>query len=334
MQREFSPITSDGIESASTPLRLGNQSAGQITVSASVDESILVDPVNSEETHELQSIIETHPDLNIASKQGHHLNPVNVAHVMFSPERKARRQQQQSQSQSQSQLYHEMTTPTRPQRQPSSLSPSASSPTTPAAAIGTTIATGPLASSSIFANPYTPYALNLYFQLLVNITLWSFIIYLLWLSVTTIKADINTKVEQFTLQKLDEISRCSKEFSRNKCDSYPRPPVIDHECDLLDQCQNQDPTKFVRSKISFELLAETVNAFFDKVSYKSLAVLALVLLVSITYTSFTIKDFRSDKLKETEVKYEKHEDASSRKKRAIQFAEAKEAVLFEEELDG
>ncbi|KAI3406139.2 hypothetical protein KGF56_000981 [Candida oxycetoniae] len=295
MERELSPITPDGIGSESTPIRNRIDSTEYITARGGDDDdggggdvtTSSYNRLDDEETEkqELQTILDTHPDLNIAGKETHKLNPVNVAHVMFSPRRKNRQRELQS---------FEDQSPIKSRQLSSSLSSlsSLSSVSSSASPLHQQYAERNSGNSRRIFDPYTPYTLNLYLQLIINLILWSFIVYLIYVTITTINSDIQIKIEEFSIQILEEISACSREYLRNKCDSPDRPRVIDHECSLLDKCRNQDPMKFARSKISIELIAEIINAFFDKISYKSLIILVILLVITIVYTSITLKNYQ------------------------------------------
>ncbi|KAI5968035.1 hypothetical protein KGF57_000261 [Candida theae] len=151
--------------------------------------------------------------------------------------------------------------------------------------------------STASLDPYTPYVLGLYFQLVVNIILWSFVIYFIYVAITTVQSDINLKIDEFTIRILDEIAKCSKEFTRNKCHLSDRPSIMDEECDQLERCQNQDPTKIARSKVTIELIAEIINSFVNRLSYKSLFIMMFVLIIFIIHTAFTFEKFSQFKQK-------------------------------------
>ena len=331
---QISHISFSGIEHESTPIRnsrvISTEEAGtdvdeienqdEIEVKIEAEAETETEISDDEETNEFRSIVETHPELNIAGKESHQLNPVNVAHVMFSPEKKNRQRDLQTVQSFENISRKPKGVQTEINREIPSV-PSTTSTTTLAASV-----------SKVF-DPFTPYTLNLYLQLIVNCILWSIIIFLVYSAITTIRTDIQIKTEQFTLQILEEIAKCSREYIRNKCDSPHRPPAIDHECDLLNRCQNQDPSKFAKLKISVELIAEIVNAFFSKISFKSLVVLILILMITMVNTSLAVRDFQSVQVRKMENKVELIQRENKYKKEQELIEEDQETVFIEQELN-
>ena len=54
----------------------------------------------------------------------------------------------------------------------------------------------------------------------------SIVIYMAYLAYTTIRQDINFKIQRMTLDLLDEISQCLKQYTLNKCHLSTRPPAL------------------------------------------------------------------------------------------------------------
>ena len=141
---------------------------------------------------------------------------------------------------------------------------------------------------NILLNPMTPYTLTLYFQLFSNMIMASIVIYMAYLAYTTIRQDINFKIQRMTLDLLDEISRCLKQYTLNKCHLSTRPPAIEQECNYLDKCQNQDPSLISRSNLTSEILAEITNSFFNKLNYKSISIVLIFLVINLVSNYYII----------------------------------------------
>lgn len=149
---------------------------------------------------------------------------------------------------------------------------------------------------NILLNPMTPYTLTLYFQLFSNMIMASIVIYMAYLAYTTIRQDINFKIQRMTLDLLDEISQCLKQYTLNKCHLSTRPPAIEQECNYLDKCQNQDPSLISRSNLTSEILAEITNSFFNKLNYKSISIVLIFLVINLVSNYYIIGNFQYNEI--------------------------------------
>lgn len=252
MEKELSPITISGIEYESTPIKRNEEE------DIVVDEFLIAkdqDTTISINDNELEERNEVHIDsLPVSKSATALLDPVNMSDSKLSTIRNRK---------SSADECLENINEVRDDNKP----------------------------LNVLLNPRTPYTVGLYFQLLVNIILWSFIIYFICVSINTIQSDINLKVDEFTIKVLDEIAKCSKEFARNKCHLPDRPSIMDEECDQLERCQNQDPTRIAKLKVTIELIAEIINTFVNRLSYKSLLIMLSALIIFIIHTTLTFEKF-------------------------------------------
>ena len=225
---------------------------------------------SSKDSDELDSIIDTHPELKIASRENGEFNPVNVAYTMFTPQKQ--------------QNPEIILTPlNKPLQQQESKDKDL-----------TTTSTQQV--QNILLNPMTPYTLTLYFQLFSNMIMASIVIYMAYLAYTTIRQDINFKIQRMTLDLLDEISQCLKQYTLNKCHLSTRPPAIEQECNYLDKCQNQDPSLISRSNLTSEILAEIINSFFNKLNYKSISIVLIFLVINLVSNYYIIGNFQYNEI--------------------------------------
>lgn len=148
----------------------------------------------------------------------------------------------------------------------------------------------------MMTDPSVPYVLLLYLQLLVNLLLVSVVLYLCYLLISTVRADINHKVELYTTDALQEISRCSREFYRNKCSTEngnKRAPALEQTCTNWEKCMNRDPQLIGKSKITAETFGEILNGFLAPLSWKSLFLANIVLFGSFVVTNMAFGSYRS-----------------------------------------
>ncbi|RLV94960.1 Nucleus export protein brr6 [Spathaspora sp. JA1] len=147
----------------------------------------------------------------------------------------------------------------------------------------------------LIVDPRVPYTLSLYLQLISNAVLVSILFYIIYNVITTLKGDINHKIETATSEILQEISFCSREYVRNKCspENGLRVPALEQECTELDKCRNRDPQLIARSKITAETFAEIINGFIGKISWKSMILINMLVLGGLVITNVIFVSYRS-----------------------------------------
>lgn len=128
--------------------------------------------------------------------------------------------------------------------------------------------------TSISISPYlVPYLAMAYLQLLFHICWLMVVIRLVWTTWMGIQHDVDIKIRrecQFIVQQIEE---CTKHYFENNChfSAGNSAPALDSLCRKWKVCMEQDPTMSVsRAKVTAETLAEILNGFVEKVSYKSM----------------------------------------------------------------
>jgi len=123
-----------------------------------------------------------------------------------------------------------------------------------------------------------PYMVSGYFQLMFNIALPTFFLYWVYSFGLTIQSDVEKKVLLFSEEVMEQIAKCSRDYRENRCDPSTRVPALISACQAWEECMTRDPHLVAkRSGISAEIFGETLNSFFNVLSWKS--IVSLVLLV-------------------------------------------------------
>jgi hypothetical protein len=79
-----------------------------------------------------------------------------------------------------------------------------------------------------------------------------------------------------------EITKCREDYFENKCSPHERVRALDAFCTEKDKCMNRDPeTTNKNTKIMAKLLAEIINDFIEPLSYKTIIMLAVMLVLVI-----------------------------------------------------
>lgn len=140
-----------------------------------------------------------------------------------------------------------------------------------------------------------PYVLSGYFQLLFNITLPAFFLYWLYSFGSSISSDVETKVQLFSEEVMEQIAKCSRDYRENRCNPSTRVPALISACQAWEECMNRDPHLVAkRSGISAEIFGETINSFFNVLSWKSIASLVMLVVGVVVVFNFTFSMSRKE----------------------------------------
>ncbi len=124
-----------------------------------------------------------------------------------------------------------------------------------------------------------PYLLSGYVQLLFNISLPALLLYWLYSFGHNVQSDVEKKVLLFSEEVMEQIAKCSRDYRDNRCDPSSRVPALMAACQSWEECMNRDPHLVAkRSGIAAEIFGETLNSFFNVLSWKSIVSLVVLVL--------------------------------------------------------
>lgn len=124
-------------------------------------------------------------------------------------------------------------------------------------------------SKRLFLDPQIPAMLSLYIQILLNFLLGSAFVAFIILVIWTIKNDIDNRINTELLEISQEISLCSREYTRNHCAPDTRVPALEQSCMAWEKCMSRDPKLLSTAKLGAETFAEILNGFIKPMSWKS-----------------------------------------------------------------
>ena len=142
-------------------------------------------------------------------------------------------------------------------------------------------------------DPQLPYILSLYLQLIFNVLIVSILLYFVYSFISTVKADVENKVDSYASDIIQEIALCSREYLRNNCQPGKRVVALESACSQWEKCMNQDPTTVGRAKIGAETFAEIINGFIKPISWKSMTFLFLITVGSLVLTNAAFGTYRN-----------------------------------------
>ncbi|KAA8650255.1 hypothetical protein EYZ11_003846 [Aspergillus tanneri] len=143
------------------------------------------------------------------------------------------------------------------------------------------------------AHPNVPSILSWWAQLVVNLSLFSLAVYVVFGFVSAIRAEFDQAAEEVSDGILAEMASCAKSYVDNRCAGGDRLPALETVCENWERCMNRDPAKVGRAKVSAHTMAIIINSFIDPISWKAilffLATISTVTIVS----NWSFRSFRN-----------------------------------------
>eukprot|EP00455_Lapot_gusevi_P056613 TRINITY_DN9447_c0_g1_i1.p1 TRINITY_DN9447_c0_g1~~TRINITY_DN9447_c0_g1_i1.p1 ORF type:complete len:225 (-),score=48.19 TRINITY_DN9447_c0_g1_i1:19-693(-) len=140
---------------------------------------------------------------------------------------------------------------------------------------------------------YLPYILSGYLQLAFNVMVISFVGYIMYSFLLSVHRDIDMKATEYSVEAMNEISLCRKNYLENRCQPETRVPAMALTCTVWESCMNRDPSVVARTKVSAQTLAEIVNSFCNHLSYQSIVFLTLFLFGFVISSNLAFQFSRS-----------------------------------------
>ncbi|KZF21233.1 hypothetical protein L228DRAFT_240103 [Xylona heveae TC161] len=154
--------------------------------------------------------------------------------------------------------------------------------------------------SSVFAfienHPNLPHILSFYAQLLLNVFLVFFFIYIICAFWSTIRNDVDKKSEEIAAETLAEMSVCARNYVDNRCDGPNRVPAVETICNNWERCMNRDPNLVGRARVSAHTFAEIFNSFIEPISYKAMFFTLFLVFGCFGISNFAFGFFRNKAL--------------------------------------
>lgn len=119
------------------------------------------------------------------------------------------------------------------------------------------------------AHPNVPSILSWWAQLVVNLSLFSLFVYVVFAIVSAIRAEFEHAAEEVSAGILTEMAACAKSYVDNRCGGGDRLPALESVCENWERCMNRDPATFGRVTVSAETMAKIINSFIDNISWKA-----------------------------------------------------------------
>ncbi|KKK14718.1 hypothetical protein P175DRAFT_0461069 [Aspergillus ochraceoroseus IBT 24754] len=143
------------------------------------------------------------------------------------------------------------------------------------------------------AHPNVPSILSWWAQLVVNLSLFSLAVYVVFGFVSAIRAEFDQAAEEVSDSILAEMATCAKSYVDNKCGGGGRLPALETVCENWERCMNRDPAKVGRAKVSAHTMAVIINSFIDPISWKAIMFFLATISTVTVVSNWSFRSFRS-----------------------------------------
>ncbi|KAF2267869.1 hypothetical protein CC78DRAFT_510957 [Lojkania enalia] len=143
------------------------------------------------------------------------------------------------------------------------------------------------------AHPDLPSVLSFYLQLLVNVCLACFFLYILYQAWSSVMSDVEIESNKNVAEIMVEIAACAKQYRENHCDPTKRVPAMETLCGNWEACMKRDPRKVARASVTARTFAMIFNAFVEEFSYKSMIFTAIILIGGFNLSNWAFGVLRS-----------------------------------------
>ncbi|KAL2832549.1 Di-sulfide bridge nucleocytoplasmic transport domain-containing protein [Aspergillus cavernicola] len=143
------------------------------------------------------------------------------------------------------------------------------------------------------AHPNVPNILSWWAQLVVNLSLFSLAVYVVFGFVSAIRAEFDQAAEEVSDTILAEMAVCAKSYVDNRCGGGDRLPALEPVCENWERCMNRDPAKVGRAKVSAQTMAIIINSFIDPISWKAILFFLATISTVTVVSNWSFRSFRS-----------------------------------------
>ncbi|KAJ5624830.1 hypothetical protein N7510_001139 [Penicillium lagena] len=143
------------------------------------------------------------------------------------------------------------------------------------------------------AHPNVPSILSWWAQLVVNLSLFSLAVYVVFGFVSAIRSEFEQAAEEVSDTILAEMATCARSYVDNKCGGGDRLPALETVCENWERCMNRDPAKVGRAKVSAHTMAIIINSFIDPISWKAILFFLATISTVTVVSNWSFRSFRS-----------------------------------------
>ncbi|KAJ9491590.1 hypothetical protein VN97_g1651 [Penicillium thymicola] len=146
--------------------------------------------------------------------------------------------------------------------------------------------------SMLEAHPNVPAILSWWAQLVVNLSLFSLAVYVVFGFVSAIRGEFEQAAQEMSDTILADMAVCTKSYIDNDCARSSRAPALETICENWERCMNRDPAKVGRAKVSAHTMAIIINSFIDPISWKAILFFLATISTVTVVSNWSFRSFR------------------------------------------
>ncbi|KAJ0123812.1 hypothetical protein J7T55_012282 [Diaporthe amygdali] len=147
--------------------------------------------------------------------------------------------------------------------------------------------------TSISSNPNAPMIISWYLQVLFNAACGGVVLWMAWGIISAIRGEVLYSSEKARAQLMEEMNACSRRYLENRCSPIEqRLPALEGMCNDWETCMNQDSNVVAGVKASAGHLADILNEFFSRLSWKATVILSSFSIIAMFACNIAFSKFR------------------------------------------
>ncbi|KAJ3179116.1 hypothetical protein HDU87_003072 [Geranomyces variabilis] len=132
-----------------------------------------------------------------------------------------------------------------------------------------------------------------YIQMLFSLFVIGSMLYVGVQFVLTVRHDLDMKADEYSLDIMQQVTECSKNYLENRCDPSTRTQYVAKACAGWELCMQRDPREIGRLQVGAETLAEILNKLVEPLSYKTMLFGTCLLVGAVVLSSSALSLVRS-----------------------------------------
>lgn len=132
-----------------------------------------------------------------------------------------------------------------------------------------------------------------YVQFIFNLSLVLFFLYLALQFIIAIRRDVSERIDEYSVEILQEIAQCTQAYVTNRCEPSTRVPAMEAACSAWETCMNRDPKVVGRARVGAETFADIINSFVDSISLKTMLFSTLMIGLLVVLTNSALFNLRA-----------------------------------------
>lgn len=118
-------------------------------------------------------------------------------------------------------------------------------------------------------------------------------LYIAYQFIQAIRRDVAERIDEYSVEILQEIAQCTQAYMTNRCEPGQRVPAMEGACGAWETCMNRDPKVVGRARVGAETFADIINSFVDSISIRTMLFTVLILGFLVVLTNSALFNLRA-----------------------------------------